>query len=223
MGDGCWLVADRTLYALDLAGEGQQLMDREIEDLVRRLVRLEDELEQKLEAQRQRFRYRLEERRAVFEEGVVAQHQAIKTGVLSFLRRSPFATLLIAPAVYGPIIPLALLDLAIFIFQIICFTAWGMQRVKRSDYVIVDRHRLAYLNGIEKLNCAYCGYANGVISYAREVASRTEQYWCPIKHALRVRNPHRRYRTFIDYGDVDGFGKNLDALRDEVKKERKGN
>jgi hypothetical protein len=215
-------VADRTLCALDLTGEGQQLMDDEIEDLVRRLVRLEDELEEKLGAQRQRFRYRLEERRAVFEEGVVAQHKAIKTGVLSFLRRSPLATLLIAPAVYGLFIPLALLDLALFIFQVICFTAWGMQRVKRSDYVVEDRHRLAYLNGIEKLNCAYCGYANGVIAYAREVASRTEQYWCPIKHALRIRNPHGRYRNFIDYGDADGFRQNLNALRDKVKQDDKG-
>ena len=195
-------------------------MDGEIEDLVRRLVRLEDELEQRLEAQRERFQYRLEKRRAVFEESVIRRHKAIRTGLLTFLRQSPLAALIVAPAVYGLILPLALLDLGVSIFQLICFTAWGIQRIDRSDYVIVDRHRLAYLNGIEKLNCAYCGYANGVIAYAREAASRTEQYWCPIKHALRVRNPHRRYRSFIDFGDAKGYREQLDALREEVRKAR---
>jgi hypothetical protein len=33
-------------------------------------------------------------------------------------------------------------------------------------------------------------YANGVFAYVREVGSRTEQYWCPIKHARRVLGVH---------------------------------
>ena len=196
--------------------------DTEIDDLVRRLVRLEDQIERKLEAQHTKFRYRLEKKRAVFEEGVVRQHRAIKTGLLSFLRRSPLGTLIVAPAVYGLIVPIALLDLGVTVYQLVCFSVWGMKRVKRSDYVIIDRHRLAYLNGIQKLNCAYCSYANGVIAYAREAASRTEQFWCPIKHALRVRTPHPRYRGFVDYGDAEGFRARLDALRKEVRTAQRG-
>lgn len=193
-------------------------IDAEIEDLVRRLVRLEDEIERKLEARREHFQYRLKEKRAVFEADVIRHHKLLKTGLIKFLRGSPFATLLNAPAVYGLIVPLALLDLGVGLFQLVCFTAWKMDKVRRSDYVIVDRHRLAYLNGIEKLNCLFCGYGNGVIAYAREVASRSEQYWCPIKHALRVRTPHRRYRGFVDYGDGDGFRARLNAMRQEVQR-----
>lgn len=193
-------------------------MDGEIEDLVRRLLSLEDELERKLEAERSRFRYRLERGRAVFEEGVERQHRAIRVGMLSFLRHSPLASLIVAPAVYGLIVPLVLLDISVFVFLLVCFSAWGMKPVRRADHVVVDRHRLAYLNGIEKLNCAYCGYANGVIAYAREAASQTEQYWCPIKHALRVRKPHARYRGFVDYGDAEGFRERLEALRQEVRR-----
>lgn len=196
-------------------------VESEIDDLVRRLVRLEDELEQKLEAQREAFQYRFEKKKAVFEDSVIRQHKAIKTGLLTFLRRSPVATVIVAPVVYSLIVPLALLDVGVTIFQLICFTAWGMQRIRRSDYVILDRHRLAYLNGIEKLNCLYCGYANGVIAYTREAASRSEQYWCPIKHALRVRTPHPRYRSFVDYGDAHGFRARLDELRKGVKKAEK--
>jgi len=195
-------------------------MENEIDDLVRKLVRLEDEIERRIEAQRAQFRYRMEARRAIFEEGVLRQHRKIRTGLLTFLRTSPLAALIVAPAVYGLIVPLVLLDLSVTVFQWVCFTAWGMERIRRADYVIVDRHRLAYLNGIEKLNCAYCGYANGVIAYAREAASRSEQYWCPIKHALRVRTPHHRYRGFVDYGDAEGFRARLDALRAAVRKNR---
>ena len=196
-------------------------VETEIDDLVQRLVRLEDELERKLEARRAEFQYRIEEKRAVFEKSAIRQHKLIKIGLLTFLRKSPLAALVVAPAVYGLIVPLVFLDLGVHLFQLVCFSAWGMERLKRSDYIIVDRHRLAYLNGIEKLNCAYCGYANGVIAYAREAASRSEQYWCPIKHALRVRSPHQRYRGFIAYGDAHGFRSRLDELRREARKAKK--
>jgi hypothetical protein len=77
----------------------------------------------------------------------------------------------------------------------------------------MDRRRLAYLNGIEKANCTFCSYANGLFAYVREVAARTEQYWCPIKHARRIAAPHRRYDAFFDYGDAEGFRRGLVALR----------
>ena len=137
-------------------------LDADIEETVRRLMRLEDELERKFAAQRERFHYHLEEKRAVFEAEALRRHKRIRTGLLTFLRKSPFATIIVAPAVYGLILPIALLDLGVYIFQLVCFSAWGMARIDRSEFVIVDRHRLANLNGIEKLNCAYCGYANGV-------------------------------------------------------------
>ncbi|PIW27086.1 MAG: hypothetical protein COW30_12040 [Rhodospirillales bacterium CG15_BIG_FIL_POST_REV_8_21_14_020_66_15] len=191
-------------------------MDDEIEDLVKHLVRLEKEIEGKLEAQRETFQYRMEEGRAVFEDEVLRRHRRFRTGLVAFLRRSPLANILVAPAVYGLIVPLVILDVGVTAFQAVCFTVWRMERVRRSDYVVIDRHRLPYLNAIEKLNCVYCGYANGVIAYAREAASRTEQYWCPIKHALRRRTPHARYRHFIDYGDTRNFHERLEALRREV-------
>jgi len=89
--------------------------------------------------------------------------------------------------------------------------------VRRSAYIVIDRKHLAYLNSIEKLNCMYCGYANGVFSYVREIAGRTEQYWCPIRHARRVHAPHTHYRHFIDYGDALGYSRRLIPLRNALK------
>ena len=34
---------------------------------------------------------------------------------------------------------------------------------------------LAYLNGIEKLNCTFCSYANGLIAYVRRDRSRASR------------------------------------------------
>ncbi|MAY67571.1 MAG: hypothetical protein CMM77_10625 [Rhodospirillaceae bacterium] len=191
-------------------------LDSEIDDLVRRLVRLEKEIEAKMEAQQARFQFSMAEGRAVFEDEVLRRHKLLKTGILTFLRRSPIANILVSPFIYGLVVPFVILDLGVSVYQAVCFTVWRMQRVRRADYVVIDRHRLPYLNVIEKLNCLYCGYANGVITYTREVASRTEQYWCPIKHALRVRSPHPRYPGFLAYGDTRDFRNRLQALRKAV-------
>ena len=94
-----------------------------------------------------------------------------------------------------------------------CFRAYGIARVSRSDYIALDRGRLAYLNWIEALNCAYCGYGNGVIAYVREISSRTEQYWCPIKHAVRISDPHKRYYEFLEFGDAEGYRARLESFR----------
>ena len=101
-----------------------------------------------------------------------------------------------------------------------CFPIYGIARVRRSVYIVIDRQHLAYLNAIEKFNCMYCGYANGVLAYVREIAGRTEQYWCPIRHAVRVRAPHAHYRAFVDYGDAKGYRQRLRVLRDELQGKR---
>jgi hypothetical protein len=81
----------------------------------------------------------------------------------------------------------------------------------------MDRGQLNYLNWIEALNCLYCGYANGLIGYVREIASRTEQYWCPIKHALRITDPHQRYYEFLEYGDAGGYRARLSEFRERLR------
>jgi hypothetical protein len=120
---------------------------------------------------------------------------------------------LTAPVIYSLIVPLVLLDLFVTIYQAICFPVYGIPKARRRDYLVFDRSHLAYLNMLEKLNCAYCSYANGLIAYVREIAGRTEQYWCPIKHARRVIGAHPRYALFEDYGDAEGYRKWLEQFQ----------
>jgi hypothetical protein len=132
--------------------------------------------------------------------------------------RTPWPTLLTMPLIYGMALPLMILDLSVSLYQLGCFTAWGVVRVKRSEYVVIDRHRLGYLNPVQKLNCVFCGYGNGVIAYAREITARTEQYWCPIKHALKVKGSHDRYRDFQAYGDAEGYVASSGAYRERLRR-----
>ena len=195
-------------------------MTSRIDDLLDHIARLEREVEAELERRRTQWRYRIEAGRVRFEHEVHLAHQRLKRGIPRFLRESSVPNLLTAPLIYSMVVPIAALDVWISFYQAICFRVYGIARVSRSRYVVVDRQHLAYLNAIEKLNCMFCGYANGVFAYVREVAGRTEQYWCPIRHARRVRAPHQHYRHFVDYGDAEGYRRRLIPLRHELQNER---
>jgi len=194
-------------------------MPSRIDDLLEHMASLERELEAELNRARAQWRYRIEAGRVRFEREVRLAHRRVKQSIPRFLRESRIPNLLTAPVIYSMIVPIALLDLWITLYQMFCFRAYGIALVRRSTYIVIDRQHLAYLNSIEKLNCVYCGYANGVFAYVREIAGRTEQYWCPIRHAKRVRAPHAHYRHFIDYGDAEGYRRRLIPLRNELSDE----
>jgi hypothetical protein len=173
--------------------------------LVARIAALEVELEAEIAKRRAELRFGLERGRVVFEEEVLRRHRELKTGLFRYILNAHLLIVLTAPVIYGLIVPLLLLDLSVTIYQAVCFPAYGIEKARRKDYFIFDRHHLAYLNALEKLNCAYCSYANGLMAYVREIAGRTEQYWCPIKHARRAIAAHELYRNFADYGDADAY------------------
>jgi hypothetical protein len=192
-------------------------MNDELDRLFAQIHALEDDIERRLDAHRASLRYRLAKGRAVFEAGVEAAHRRLRIGILRYVTQASLLTLLVAPVIYAVVLPIAMLDLSMTLYQWICFPVWSIARVRRTQYVVIDRHRLAYLNAIEKLNCAYCGYANGVLAYVREIAARTEQYWCPIRHATTVRGAHARTRDFVDYGDAEAYRARLDELRAKLR------
>ena len=192
-------------------------MNDEIDRLFDKVHAVETEIEQRLEAHRAQFRYQVAKGRAVFEAEAERINRQLRTGLFSYLRATPWRHLAVAPVIYGMVIPFALIDLSLSIYQQLCFRAWGIARVARRDYIVLDRHRLSYLNAIEKLNCLYCSYANGVLGYAREIAGRTEHFWCPIRHATQIRGPHARYKAFVDYGDAAGYRARLDELRARLR------
>lgn len=196
----------RSLYCRN---RGSQM----IEKLRQSIAALQEAVEKEIEEKRRDFRYTLKRGRVIFDRDALAEHRLLRQGVRDYLRTSRILYILSSPFIYGMAVPLVLLDVSVTLFQWICFPVYGVPRVKRGDYMFFDRHFLGYLNAIEKINCLYCEYANGVIAYAREIASRTEQFWCPIKHARKLKDPHARYFDFIEYGDSE-------LLRDKWRDQR---
>lgn len=188
-------------------------MNRKISDILDRMKALESELEKELETRRQNFRYTLDNHKVHFERDILAQQRKLRIGLLRYIFTARPLHVLTAPVIYAVFIPLVLLDIMVTLYQTICFPVYGIPRIKRKDYLVYDRHHLAYLNLLEKINCYYCSYANGLIPYFAEVIGRTEQYWCPIKHAERVRGAHSRYQLFSEYGDAEGFRRDLEKIR----------
>ena len=174
---------------------------------------LERELDRLLTQGRKDFNYQLRRGRVVFEKRIRQLQRQQRTGLWQYLTHANLMTVLTAPIIYAMVVPLAVIDVAFTLYQHTCFRVYRIPRVRRRDHVVIDRHHLAYLNTIEKLNCVYCGYGNGVIAYAREITARTEQYWCPIRHARRTADPHHRMEKFIDYGDAQGWHDKLPRLR----------
>lgn len=63
----------------------------------------------------------------------------------------------------------------------------------------------------------YCSYANGLLAYVVEVAGRTEQHWCLIKHARRIQHTHGRYSHFLPYGDAHAYREKIEKVREDFK------
>jgi hypothetical protein len=194
-------------------------MTRRLGELADEIIRLQGELDREIERRRKVLGWKIRERLVEFEHGIAIEHRKLRTGVMTFLARSSFSSIITAPVIYSLIVPLLIVDAWISLYQAICFRAYRIPRVRRADYIAFDRQHLAYLNWIEALNCLFCAYANGLIGYVREIASRTEQYWCPIKHALRISDPHRRYQQFVEYGDADGYRARLEKFRNALRAE----
>ncbi len=184
-------------------------MPPSIEELLARIQSLQDQVEQEYA----RLRVEFEQQRQALAGRFVELQRQQRVGLWRYLRGSRITVLLTAPVIYAGWPVFALLDLFVSVYQALCFPVYRIPKVRRRDYLVFDRTDLPYLNAVEKFNCFYCSYGNGVVAYAREIAARTEQYWCPIKHARRLYGAHDRYPAFFEHGDAEAFRQGLERLR----------
>jgi len=179
---------------------------RRVQEILHRLEELERELSDELQKGKESIQCDfLEERIPLWEY--------VRKGKITYLFSVPF--------IYGMIIPALIMDLGVTIYQAACFPIYGIPKVRRRDYIVIDRQHLPYLNPLQKLNCVYCGYFNGLIAYVREIASRTEQFWCPIRHARHLPDAPPRTWRFIPYGDGRDLHTRWKKLREALKEEER--
>ena len=193
------------------------MFDDKIDEITTKIRDLEDELIVEFNKKQEEFRTKIEKEKEEFEETVIKEGRSKIISSLKYLSSQPIAVTLTLPFIWSMIIPIVVIDLMVTIYQAICFPIYKIPKVKRKEYVVLDRYNLFYLGTVEKIGCLYCEYFNGVISYVREIAGRTEQFWCPIKHSKPIRENHSRYGKFFDYGDYLKYKKELTDRRGNFK------
>ena len=188
-------------------------MNDRLEILLEKFRALEHELAIELQKKQEEFFYTIHKKKIRFPLEIKLEHKKLIVNAFQYIRHARPLAILTMPVIWFCLIPAALMDMTITIYQAICFPVYGIPKVRRSDYVVIDRHNLSYLNIFEKINCMYCSYFNGLMGYGREMAARTEQHWCPIKHARKGGNIHSRYKYFLDYGDAKRYRKKIETAR----------
>lgn len=188
-------------------------MNEKIRHILDQINALEDEIQFELNQQRSRLFYQIHGKRVEFERAIREKHHSLKVGIFHWFMTVRPQNYLTAPIIYGMVVPMVVFDFCMMFYQLTCFPIYGIARVKRSDYISFDHRHLAYLNFIEKFDCLYCGYGNGLMAYATEILARTEQYFCPIKHAQKLLGKHARYQYFLDYGDAEDLHIKLEEIR----------
>jgi hypothetical protein len=184
------------------------------------MTELEDDLRIALNEQQSSMFFQIKGKRVEFEQSIKETHKRLKTNFFRWLVTYRPQNLLTGPIIYSMIIPLLITDFFVTFFQLTCFPIYGIKKVRRSDYIVYDRQQLNYLNFIEKFHCTYCAYGNGMIAYVSEVIARTEQYFCPIKHARKILGTHSRYARFLEYGDAENYEEKLEEYRQALGKEK---
>ena len=194
-------------------------MNDRLTSILDRMSQLESEFHEELKSCEERFQQRFvanidELKRTAQDAQQRIESKASKLFTVMFWRH--LASL---PFVYVMIVPLIFMDLMLTIYQQVCFRLYGVPRARRADHFIIDRQFLDNLNLVDKFNCIFCGYGNGVFSYGREIISKTEQYWCPIKHAQKTLAASARYNEFLEYGDTEEYHEKVAKYREDLKKQ----
>lgn len=188
-------------------------MNERIRHLLDQMSVIEEDLRVALQEQEANALFQIKGKRVEFEESIRQAHRKLKIGFFRWLVAYRPQNLITGPIIYGMIVPMAILDFFISFYQAACFPIYGIAKVTRADYFVYDRRHLEYLNFIEKFHCTYCAYGNGLVAYATEILARTEEYFCPIKHARKILGSHAHYARFLEYGDAVDYEARLEKFR----------
>ena len=195
-------------------------MKSKINKILEDIRKKKQELVSEYENAKEKYGFKIEGRKIIWNNGKIKELKKSKKSAWETIFTAEIREIISFPFIWFMLIPTIILDICLFIYQNTAIRLYKIPLAKRSDYVVFDRKQLAYLNWIQKLDCIYCSYVNGLFQYAVEVAWRTEKYWCPIKHAKKKAWTHDWEEHFADYGDVEGFKETFCSVKEFEKKEK---
>jgi hypothetical protein len=194
-------------------------MNERIRALLNQIEDLDEQLKNALHEQESSILFIIKGKKVEFDRNILLAHRKARRKIAHWLVTDRPQNLITGPVIYFMVIPMALLDLTVSLYQAVCFPIYRITKVARRNYIVFDRHHLGYLNFYERVHCEYCAYATGLLAYATEIVARTEQYFCPIKHARKVLGSHAHYPHFLSFGDADSYHVRLEEIRKQMASE----
>lgn len=178
-------------------------MGNTIREILLKIESLNTDLREEYDRLSQKYGFSLQKRKIIFLDEFRKRNATFRFPAWKYVIPTNIRHFFSIPFIYGMIIPTVILDIFLTVYQAFAFRLYRIPLVKRSEYVVFDRRFLDYLNFIQKVNCLYCSYVNGIFAYAVEIGARTERYWCPIKAANKPKFSHGWYKDFADYGNPE--------------------
>lgn len=196
-------------------------MDSKIKKIQQAINELEIALEQEYTLLAEKYGFSIKEKRIEFLQHFKDKNKAFRVPAWKYAIPSNIRHVLSVPFIYMMIIPTVILDLFLTVYNWTALPLYHIPSVKRADFIVYDRQFLDYLNWIQKLNCLYCTYVNGLFAYAVEIGGRTERYWCPIKAAQKPRARNNWYNDYADYGNPEEWHEKFNKPKafDESRKQ----
>jgi hypothetical protein len=114
-------------------------MNERIHQLLAQMAVLEDDLREALHEQETSMLFEIRGKRVEFEHTIKQVHRRLKTGFFRWLVTNRPQNLITGPVIYSMIVPLLVLDLFVTLYQAVCFPIYRVVRVRRGDYIVMDR------------------------------------------------------------------------------------
>lgn len=178
-------------------------MDSKIEHIQAKIDELELALYEEYERLAFKYGFSIEQKRVEFRQKFRERNRTFRIPAWKYAFPVNIRHFLSIPFIYAMIVPTVILDIFLNLYNWTAMPLYRIPLVRRSDYIVFDRQFLDYLNWIQKLNCIYCSYVNGVFAFAVELGGRTERYWCPIKAAHKRPPRNNWYCDYADYGSPE--------------------
>ncbi|MFT6589714.1 MAG: hypothetical protein ACI9I0_000224 [Rhodoferax sp.] len=134
-------------------------MKDRINEILAQMAALREKLRSIMYAQKSRMFFQIKGKHITFEPTVKTAHHQRKNNFFRWLIKSRTQNLITRPISYSIVLPLMLLDLCVSFYQWSCLPIYGITKVRRSDYIVIDRHHLEFLNFIEKFHCTHSNIA----------------------------------------------------------------
>ena len=114
-----------------------------LEAIIEEIKKLEKQLVLEIEKKEEEFFYKIKGKKVYFDPKIKRYQKTLATRIYSYIVNTSLLNLLTVPIIWFCLLPALFMDVVVSVYQFICFRVYGIPEVKRSEYMVMDRHSLS--------------------------------------------------------------------------------